>query len=220
MFENRSDAGRQLAQRLQPIAEEQPVILGLPRGGVPVAFEVAVALHVPLDVLVVRKVGAPHNPEFGVGAVGEGGVLLLDDSSLSALGLSREDMEPTIEREREELERRLERYRSGRPGVPIEGRTAVVVDDGIATGVSATAAARVLRAREVARAVLAVPVGAPESVRSLQDVYDEVITLRTPRGFMAVGAWYHDFGQTTDDTVVDLLARAYQQQGEDDSDDT
>jgi putative phosphoribosyl transferase len=213
-FDNRREAGRWLAERVGQLGLEDPVVLGLPRGGVPVAAEVAAALDAPLDVIVVRKVGAPHNPEFGVGAVGEEGVLLLNEDALSMLGVTRGDLDETIRREREELDRRLERYRSGRPPVPLEERTAVVVDDGLATGVSATAAGRVVRERQVRRSVLAVPVGAPDSIDRLRPEYDEVVALHAPAAFRAVGMWYREFGQTSDDTVVELLSQRYEREDE------
>lgn len=209
-FRDRREAGRELAAELADLEKEEPVVLALPRGGVPVAFEVALALRAPLDVLVVRKVGAPHNPEYGVGAIGEGGVLLLNDHALARLGLSRDDLQRTVDDERSELRRRVDRYRGGRPAVPIEGRTAVVVDDGLATGVSATAAVRVLRERGAGRVVVAVPVGAPDSVSRLEEEADAIVCLHAPASFMAVGSFYRDFGQTTDDEVVDLLSRSYE----------
>ncbi len=209
IFENREDAGRQLADRVAELDLEDPVVLGLPRGGVPVAYQVARRIGAPLDVVVVRKVGAPHNPEYGVGAVGEEGVVLLNDEALAALGSSREDMQEAVAREQRELERRVERYRSGRPAAGVSDRSVVVVDDGLATGVSATAAARVLRERDVRRLVLAVPVGAPESLERVSAEYDQMVYLHAPSTFMAVGSWYRDFGQTTDETVIDLLSDAY-----------
>ncbi len=209
IFDNREDAGRQLAERLGELQIDDPVVLGMPRGGVPVAYEVARRIDAPLDVVVVRKVGAPLNPEYGVGAVGEEGVVLLNDQALSQLGVTREDMQEAVEREQQELERRLERYRSGRPAARVRDRSVVVVDDGVATGVSATAAARVLRERGAGHTILAVPVGAPESLERLKGEYDETVCLHAPSSFMAVGSWYRDFGQTSDETVIDLLTSAY-----------
>lgn len=208
-FRDRAEAGRRLAEALDHLAGTDAVVLGLPRGGVPVAFEVADRLGLPLDVVVVRKVGAPNNPEFGVGAVGEEGVVLLNRSTLHRLGLREEDLQATVEEEQEELARRLHRYRRGRPAAEIKGRTAVLVDDGVATGGSAKAAVEVLRERGAGKVVLAVPVGPPDSVAELEMVADEVICLATPASFMAVGSWYRDFGQTRDEQVVDLLEKAY-----------
>lgn len=207
VFDDRHEGGRRLAKRLRDLADDAPVVLGMPRGGVPVAYEVARELRASLDVVVVRKVGAPHNPEYGVGAVGEGTVTLFDDERLASLGLQRDDLDEAVSSERGELEERVERYRDGRPAAPVAGRTVIVVDDGLATGVSATAAVRVLRTRDPHRIVLAVPVGPPASVERLEEVADEVVCLHAPPSFMAVGSWYRDFSQTTDDEVVELLGR-------------
>ncbi|MDP8927865.1 MAG: dienelactone hydrolase family protein [Actinomycetota bacterium] len=219
-FDDRRAAGRQLAERLTSYAHEDAIVVGLPRGGIPVAYEVAHALRAPLDTLVVRKVGAPHNPEYGVGAVGEEGVVLMNDEAVRGLRISQDALEEAVGREREELERRLERYRSGRPAVGIGGHTVIVVDDGLATGVSATAAAQVLRERGAGRRILAVPVGAPDSLKQVAEHYDEVVCLHAPSSFMAVGSWYRDFGQTRDDTVVELLSRAYDELPAEKKDDT
>ncbi|MFN2555874.1 MAG: alpha/beta family hydrolase [Nitriliruptorales bacterium] len=208
-FDDRRDAGRRLAERLTRFVDEDPIVLGLPRGGVPVAYEIAKALEAPLDVLVVRKVGAPHNPEYGIGAVGEENVVLMNDEAIRGLRISQDALDEAVAREREELDRRLQRYRSGRPAVPVRGRTVIVVDDGLATGVSSTAAARVARERGAGRTILAVPVGAPDSVKQVSEHYDEVVCLHAPPSFVAVGSWYRDFGQTRDETVVELLSRAY-----------
>lgn len=205
-FEDRREAGRRLAEQLERFAADDPLVLGLPRGGVPVAHEVARRLDAPLDVVLVRKIGAPANPEYGIGAVGEDGVTLIDDAAVGRLGLSREDLDEAIERERGELERRLERYRGGRAGTLVDGRTCIVVDDGLATGVSASTAVRVLRSRGAGRLVVAVPVGSPDSVERLRGEADEVVCLLSPPSFTAVGTWYHDFSQTSDDEVVELLA--------------
>jgi putative phosphoribosyl transferase len=206
-FDDRRDAGRRLAEQLRHLREEAPIVLGLPRGGVPVAYEVARGLRAPLDVVLVRKLGAPRNPEYGIGAVGEEGVRLLDDEAVARVGATEEQIERTVERERAELERRLERYRGGRSGAPVRGRVCILVDDGLATGVSATAAVRVLRERGAGRVVLAVPVGAPDSVGRLRRIADEVVCLHEPPSFMAVGTWYQDFSQTSDEEVVALLRR-------------
>lgn len=201
-YRDRADAGRQLGEAVASMDVEDPVVLALPRGGVPVAREVAQRLDAPLDVVVVRKIGAPRNPEYALGALGEGDVEVLDDDAMAQLGVDRSDLERTIAREREELERRLRRYRGERRGVDVTGRNVVLVDDGIATGRTAAAAAQVLKAKGAKRVVLAVPVGPPQSVDTLRGMFDDVLVLRTPRGFMAVGAWYDRFDQTSDDEVV------------------
>jgi putative phosphoribosyl transferase len=190
------------------MADARPVVLGLPRGGVPVADEVARALDAPLDVIVVRKLGVPFQPELGMGAVGEDGVLVVNRPLIEAARVSESELEMVVARERAAVEARVARYRSDRPGTPLSGRTVVIVDDGIATGGTARAAVQVARARGAARVVLAVPVAAPDSVRDLSRVADEVITLQTPQSFSAVGSWYHHFGQTSDDEVTRILEDA------------
>lgn len=206
---DRRDAGRRLAERLAPLREERPVLLALPRGGVPVAHEVARALGAPLDVLVVRKLGAPRQPELGVGAIGEGGVRVVSDEILAATGTTPEQLAEVEARERAELVRRAREYRGARPMLPIEGRTVVIVDDGIATGGTARAAIAVARAHGAARVVVATPVAPPDTVALLAQEADDVVALATPAGFSAIGQWYDDFSQTTDHEVVELLDAAF-----------
>jgi predicted phosphoribosyltransferase len=201
-FSDRRDAGRQLAARLLPYRAENPVVLGLPRGGVPVAAELARALGAPLDVLIVRKLGLPGHPELGMGAVGEGGARVLNRRLVRAAGVSAAQLARVEARERLEVDRRARQYRGDRPMVPVRGRTVVVVDDGLATGSTATAAVETVRALGAARIVLAVPVGAPDSVRNLEELADEVIVLHAPADLRSVGEWYDDFRQTTDDEVI------------------
>jgi len=207
-FADRVDAGRRLAAALERFADEDMVVLGLPRGGVPVAFEVAETLHAPLDVLVVRKLGVPFQPELAMGAVGESGVEVLNDRVLADTQISEEEIAAVEQREREVVDRRVGRLRAGRPPVPLEGRTALVVDDGIATGSTARAACQVARAKGARRVVLAVPVGPPDLAGRLADSADEVVCLETPSDFFAIGEFYTDFAQTSDEQVTDLLARA------------
>ncbi|MEU6607046.1 phosphoribosyltransferase [Streptomyces shenzhenensis] len=207
-FEDRTDAGRRLARRLERLRGADVIVLGLPRGGVPVAYGVARALAAPLDVLVVRKLGVPWQPELGFGAIGERGVRVLNDDVVADCGLGPGELAAVEESERAELERRLHRYRAGRDPVPVPGRTVVIVDDGVATGATAEAACRVVRHAGAARVVLAVPVGPERTLARLRDVADEVVCLETPRHLGAVGAWYHDFAQTGDDEVAALLGRA------------
>ncbi|MGJ6969384.1 phosphoribosyltransferase family protein [Streptosporangium sp. G11] len=215
MFVDRHDAGMRLAERLRGFAgAENVVVVGLPRGGVPVAFEVARALGAPLDVIVVRKLGVPFQSEVGFGALGEGGVRVIDRDIAWRANLPQEEMTMVEERERAELLRRGRRLRGDRAPVSLAGLTVIVVDDGIATGATARAACQVARARGASRVVLAVPVGAPEIIESLREVADEVVCLRTPGFFQAIGAWYLDFTQTTDDQVVELLRRAGTSGGE------
>lgn len=183
----------------------RPLVMALPRGGVAVAREVARELSAPLDVLVTRKIGYPSQPELGVGAVAEGGEPVYDESLLRQLGLTVVDLEPVAERERAELARRVAVYRRGRPPPVVRGRSVIVVDDGLATGVTARAALRALRAGGAARTVLAVPVGSPGSAADLAAEADDVVVLAVPQAFRAVGEWYISFGQLTDNDVLDAL---------------
>ena len=207
-FADRRDAGRRLAARLQHLRGQRVVVLGLPRGGVPVAFEVARALGAPLDVIVVRKLGVPFQPELGMGAIGEGGVRVLSQDVIQRGGVSADELAAVEARERAELERRASRYRRGRLRQPLDGCCVVVVDDGIATGSTARAACQVARAQGAARVVLAVPVAPPGWQVRLGDVADELICVATPRSFFAIGQFYADFAQTTDEEVTDCLERA------------
>jgi putative phosphoribosyl transferase len=207
-FQDRRDAGRRLARRLEHLRRQDVVVLGLPRGGMPVAYEVARELGAGLDVLVVRKLGVPWQPELAFGAVGENGLRVLNDDVLRRARL-RPDARRTVERaERAELDRRLGLYRRERPPVPVTGRTVVVVDDGLATGATAEAACRVVHGLGAGRVVLAVPVGPEQTVRRLRQSADEVVCLQSPRFFGSVGAWYDAFPQVDDAEVADLLARA------------
>jgi putative phosphoribosyl transferase len=209
-FIDRTDAGRRLAERLGHLRGQDLVVLGLPRGGVPVAFEVATALGAPLDVIVVRKLGVPFQPELAMGAIGEGGSRVLDRDLVAHAGISEQDLRAVETREREALEARVERLRRGRERTEISGRVAVIVDDGIATGASARTACQVVRDLGAAKVVLAVPVAPPETVRDLPEA-DEVVAVETPWPFLAVGQHYQDFSPTSDEEVVELLDRAAEQ---------
>ncbi len=208
VFTDRRQAGRRLAACLEHLRGEDVVVLGLPRGGVPVAAEVAARLEAPLDVVVVRKLGVPYQPELGMGAIGEGGVRVLNDEVIGMAGTSEDALGRVEREERSELERRVRRYRGDRPPVDVAGRTAVVVDDGIATGSTAQAACRIVRAQGAARIVLAVPV-APRGISSaFRGFADEVVVVDTPTWFAAIGQFYDDFAQTSDAEVLDCLGRA------------
>ncbi|MEV5859992.1 phosphoribosyltransferase family protein [Streptomyces sp. NPDC052071] len=207
-FTDRTDAGRRLAVALRHLGRRDPVVLGLPRGGVPVAYEVAQALGAPLDVIVVRKLGVPNHPELGFGAIGEGGVRVISEEIVRRTGVGEKDLVAVERAEAAELVRRAHAYREGRPRLPLEGRAVVVVDDGAATGATARAACQVVRAQGAAYVVLAVPVAPPDAAARLREDADEVVCLSAPVLFSAVGEWYRDFSQTSDEEVVALLARA------------
>ena len=208
LFRDRRDAGVKLAEQLEHLRGQAPVVLGLPRGGVPVAFEVATRLGAPLDVIVVRKLGVPFQPELGMGAVGEDGVRVLNPDVLRQARVTESQLAEVEARERAEVEERATRLRRGRPAIPLTGRTVVIVDDGLATGGTARAAVRVARARGAERVVLAVPVAPPETVAALRADADDVVAVETPEPFFAIGGWYSDFSPTSDAEVVELLTAA------------
>ena len=208
VFLNRSDAGRRLATRLEHLRGEPVIVLALPRGGVPVGFEVARALEAPLDVIVVRKLGVPFQSELGMGAIGEDGVRIVNEEVVRRAGVSASDLAAVEARERAELERRARRFRGDRPRLDLRGRTALIVDDGIATGSTARAACMVARAHGATRVVLAVPVAPPGWGARIGRDADELIALETPDPFWAIGQFYADFSQTSDEEVVACLQRA------------
>ncbi|HEX2209406.1 MAG TPA: phosphoribosyltransferase [Longimicrobium sp.] len=208
-FRDRTDAGRALAADLSAYAGRDGVlVLALPRGGVPVGYEVARALRAPLDVFIVRKLGVPGHEELAMGAIASGGVRVLNESVVQPLRIPDSIIDQVAAREQAELERRERSYRDGRPAPDVRGRTVILVDDGLATGATMRAAAQALRQLEPARVVAAVPVSAEESCEEFRDQVDEIVCSRTPRPFYGVGMWYDDFSQTTDAEVHDLLARA------------
>jgi putative phosphoribosyl transferase len=207
LFADRREAGRALAQRLLRFKDEQPVVLALPRGGVPVGFEVSRLLDAPLDLVLVRKIGAPFQPELAVGAVVDGGrpETVVNEAMVQEFQIPESYIAEEGQRQLEEIERRRELYLGGRTRVPVEGRTAIVVDDGIATGATMEAALHATRRANPKRLVLATPVAPPDTIERLRSQADEVICLATPRLFFAIGAFYEDFRQVSDEEVVDLL---------------
>jgi putative phosphoribosyl transferase len=210
-FRDRNDAGAALGQALLHRRDwADPVVLALPRGGVPVAAQVARVLDAPLDILVVRKIGHPRHEEFAIGAIASGGVTVMNQQADQFLGdADRADVDRIVQREQAELRRREHLYRGDHPAVPLRDREVIVVDDGLATGASMRAAVQALRQLEPARITVAVPVGARESCDTLAGLADDVVCVRTPEPFGAVGAWYDEFPQTSDDEVRALLAAAY-----------
>lgn len=205
-YRDRTTAGQELAEKLAALQLERPAVLALPRGGVPVGRAIAEALDAPLDVLLVRKIGAPGHPELGLGAVGEDGVTVLDRDRIHMLGVRLDTVEAIAEQERAEVARRAERYRGGRPLMPLEGHDVVIVDDGIATGGTAEAAVEVVRHHHPERVVVAVPVAAETGVARLEQVADDVVCPLSVPGAFAVGSWYEDFHQLDDDEVARLLS--------------
>jgi predicted phosphoribosyltransferase len=205
-FANRREAGAELATRLRHYAgRNDVVVLALPRGGVPVAFEVAEALDAPLDIFLVRKIGMPGHREYAIGAIASGGVRFVSEEVVRAYDIPPAAIEAIAREEQEELERREREYRQGAPLTPLRGRLVILVDDGLATGSTMRAAVLAVRQHTPARVVVAVPVGAPSSCDEFADITDETICARTPEPFLAVGLWYRDFGETTDEDVRALL---------------
>ncbi|MFP4542445.1 MAG: phosphoribosyltransferase [Opitutales bacterium] len=208
IFRNRTEAGRELARHLEPYREQNPLVIGLPRGGVILGYEVAEALGAPLDVIVARKIGAPGHPEFAIGAVAPNGVRVIDDRTVRALRLDDETLEQLAAKARDESRRRMLAYRGTEEMPELRDRTVILVDDGLATGATARAAVEAARQAGARGLVLAVPVGAASSVELFRELVDEVVCLSAPRDFRAVGFFYEDFGQNTDDEVIELLDRA------------
>jgi putative phosphoribosyl transferase len=205
-FADRREAGRRLAQRVGELRLDDPVVIGLPRGGVPVAFEMSAALRAPLDILVVRKLGIPWEPELGMGAVGEGAVRTFNASVIAAAGLTDAEVDDVVARELAEVDRCVQRYRQACPREPVSGRTAILVDDGLATGFTARAAIGFLRRQKASRIVVAVPVAPARTVAELAHLVDAVVCLETLGSFTAVGDFYRDFTPVSDRDVAELLA--------------
>jgi putative phosphoribosyl transferase len=208
IFQDRRDAGRVLAQLLEPFHDRsETIVLGLPRGGVPVAYEVARGLNLPLDIFIVRKLGVPGQEELAMGAIASGGTIVINQDVVKGLAIANAAIEEAANRERQEIERREVEYRGGRPPLPTEGRTVILVDDGLATGASMRAAARALRPR-ARSTIVAVPVAAKSTCDELRSEVDQVICATTPDPFGAVSMFYRNFAQTTDEEVRTLLSQA------------
>jgi putative phosphoribosyl transferase len=208
-FHDRFEAGRLLATKLAAYAHRSDVwVLALPRGGVPVAFEVAKALHAPLDVFLVRKLGVPGYDELAMGAIASGGVIVRNEEVIAASGLANHEIEKVLAREQQEMRRRAHLYRGDRPFPELHGCTAILVDDGLATGASMWAAVVALRQHQPAQSIVAVPIAAPDTCETLRTEVDEIVCAMTPEPFYSVGLWYEDFSATTDEEVQDLLAQA------------
>ncbi|EYF01374.1 phosphoribosyltransferase [Chondromyces apiculatus] len=206
-FQDRADAGRQLAARLAHLRPQNPLVVALPRGGVPVGCEIARALGAPLDVLIARKIGAPGHAELGIGAVAQGGAFYLNAETVAMLGVTREYIEGVARSEFAEIDRRLKAYRGDRPPLDVYGRVVILVDDGLATGATTRAAIRSLRKQVPKSLVLAVPVCAADTAADVRREVDDVVCTMIPASFQAVGLWYRDFTQTSDEEVVDLLTQ-------------
>lgn len=205
-FADRTEAGRVLAERLEGMASAaEPVVLALPRGGVPVAHEIAKALHAPLDIFLVRKLGYPGHEEFAIGAIASGGVRVINPGAMRMASFSNDEIDAIAAREQRELERREEAYRGGRPAPEIEGKTVILVDDGLATGSTMLAAVRALRLLHPRRVIVAVPVGSGDACELISREADEVVCPMVPEPFHAVGEWYRNFSQTTDEEVQQIL---------------
>lgn len=211
-FRSREEAGRLLADALRPYVEQSAIVVALPRGGVPVGYEVARTFGVPLEVCVVRKIGVPWQPELGMGAVAEGGVVHLSRDTLSLAGVSAAEVEAAIDAKRREVDARVHRFRGDRARAPLAGRTVILVDDGIATGGTARAAIASIRGDSPRRIVLAAPVAAPDTLAELAPYVDDTVVLLVPSALHAIGIWYDDFEQVSDEEVVRLLGRARAEQ--------
>ena len=207
ILKDRVEAGKRLASAVKSVGKDA-IILGVPRGGVVVGFEVAQALCVPLDIIVTKKIGAPENPELAIGAVAEDGTYILDEDILRQIYVPKEYIAEEVERQKQEIQRRLIRYRGDVPYPTLKNREVVVIDDGVATGSTLKAALRLLRSKGAKTVVVAVPVGPPETIRELKKLADRVVVLFTPEPFYAIGQFYVDFSQTSDKEVIELLRRS------------
>lgn len=207
VFEDRREAGKLLAKKLVPFQKEHPIVLALPRGGVPIGFEIAKSMYVPLDVLVVRKIGSPHNPEFGIGAIAEENTQILDKSSINTLGISKKELAGIIKKEKEELKRRVNLYRKNRSPPLMKDKTVIIVDDGLATGVTAKAAISSVKKGKPKQVIFAAPVCAYDTIQELKGLVDNVVCIAKPHDFGSVGRWYREFEQISDEEVINFLKK-------------
>ena len=208
LFKDRHQAGLELAKRLTRYAGDDPVVLALPRGGLSIGLEVAKALQSPLDVVIARKIGLPHNKEFGIGAISEGNIRILDERIINLIGINQNMLKDILEEEQAELQRRIEVYRNNKPLPDVRNKTVILVDDGLATGVTAKAAIEAIRKLHPKRIVFAAPICAYDTAQQLRSLVDDVVCLATPYDLMAIGYWYQNFEQVTDEEVLDLLKYA------------
>jgi len=206
MFQNRQQAGQKLAKDLQQYRSKKPIILGIPRGGVVVACEVAKALQAPLDVIVARKIGAPLQPEFAIGAIAPGGIRVFNEESVRYFALNKQDLNALVSREQQEMQRRIELYRAGRKKLDLENQIVIVIDDGLATGLTALAAVRSVKKAGAKEIILAIPVAAADTMRNMAHEVDKIIYLSAPEYFGAVSRFYEEFPQTTDEEVITILS--------------
>jgi len=209
MFEDRRDAGQQLAEQLIKY-KDHPIVLALPRGGVTVGFEIAKMLHEPLDVIVARKLGAPHNPELGIGAIAEDDNIVLDEPTVAVLGITEEQIQSIKESELEEMKRRIDLYRNGKPLPKLTNRTVILVDDGLATGVTALAAIEAIKKQKPKQLIFAVPVCAYETAETIRTKVDDFVCIQCPYDLQAIGLYYRNFQQVTDEEVIELLKQSKQ----------
>lgn len=207
IFKDRVDAGRQLAAMLHSYRNADAVVIAIPRGGVVVGYEIAKELGIPLEIIIPRKIGAPNQPEYAIGAVAGDDITMINEQVVEQLRIPRSYIVDEAARQRKEIARRSQLYSTGRSPVSLAGKTAILVDDGIATGYTMIAAARVIRKMNPARLIIAVPVAPPDSIGMMRREADDVVVAATPEPFSAVGYWYHEFSQTTDEEVIDLLRR-------------
>lgn len=208
IFKNRQEAGQQLAEKLTKYAKDKPIVVALPRGGVVLGYEVAKKLKAPLDILVARKIGAPLHPEFGIGAIAPNGIFILNTDLIKSFGITESELKKVIKTQTKEMTRRVELYRQDLPLIDLKNRTVIVIDDGLATGVTTQAAILSIKQMSPKKIILAVPISPPDTANKFRKKVDEFLCLLEPAGFYAVGAYYEDFEQVTDDEVISLIRKS------------